>query len=238
MPRLFITQLPEDFPQVKSTTERKNLFLRGVLPLVLRVNERLSRDRSRLLQIEQHLKTRQQLSEGDAAWLANLEELYSVEPGDLRSLLLRVDQVPLSLALAQAAIESGWGTSRFATLGNALFGQWTENPNVRGLLPADRSENQFHRVRAFSKLIRSVWKYAHNLNTHPAYGEFRQRRGETRQAGKPLSGSVLALTLTRYSERGPAYTEELRTIIRVNRLNEFDRTKLVSTKRSGDAPTS
>ena len=132
VPRLFITQLPEDFPQVKSTTERKNLFLRGVLPLVLRVNERLSRDRSRLLQIEQHLKTRQQLSEGDAAWLANQEELYSVEPGDLRSLLLRVDQVPLSLALAQAAIESGWGTSRFATLGNALFGQWTENPNVRG----------------------------------------------------------------------------------------------------------
>ena len=238
VPRLFITQLPEDFPQVKSTTERKNLFLRGVLPLVLRVNERLSRDRSRLLQIEQHLKTRQQLSEGDAAWLANQEELYSVEPGDLRSLLLRVDQVPLSLALAQAAIESGWGTSRFATLGNALFGQWTENPNVRGLLPADRSENQFHRVRAFSKLIRSVWKYAHNLNTHPAYGEFRQRRGETRQAGKPLSGSVLALTLTRYSERGPAYTEEFRTIIRVNRLNEFDDTKLIDTKPSGAAPTS
>ena len=238
MPRLFITQLPGDLPQVKSTTERKNLFLRGVLPLTLRVNERLSRDRSRLLQIEQQLKTRRQLSEDDAAWLANLEELYSVKLGDMRSLIVRVDQVPVSLALAQAAIESGWGTSRFATLGNALFGQWTENPNVRGLLPADRGENQFHRVRAFSKLIRSVWKYAQNLNTHPAYGEFRQRRSAIRQAGKPLSGNVLALTLTQYSERGPVYTEELRTIIRVNRLNEFDDTKLIGTKSAGAAPTS
>ena len=238
VPRLFISQLPGDFPQVKSTTERKDLFLRGVLPLVLRVNERLSRDRSRLLQIEQQIKTRRQPSDGDAAWLANLEELYSVAPGDLRSLIRRVDQVPVSLALAQAAIESGWGTSRFAMLGNALFGQWTENPDVPGLLPAERGENQFHRVRAFSKLIRSVWKYAHNLNTHQAYKEFRLRRSETRQAGKPLSGNVLALTLTRYSERGSAYTEELHTIIRVNRLNEFDRTKIVGTKPTGAAPTS
>ena len=238
MPRLFITQLPNDFPQITSTTERKELFLLSVLPLVLSVNERLRRDRSRLLRIERQLETAQKLNVDDAAWLAELAELYSVEAGDMRSLTLRVDQVPVSLALAQAAIESGWGTSRFATLGNALFGQWTENPDVRGLLPAKRGENQFHRVRAFSKLIRSVWKYAHNLNTHPAYGEFRLRRGETRQVNKSLSGDLLALTLTRYSERGTAYTEGLRTIIRANRLSELDDTKLVDAKPAGKAPLS
>ena len=238
VPRLFVTQLPKDFPQITSTTQRKELFLLSVLPLVLRVNERLGRDRSRLLQIERQMETTQKLNEDDAAWLAELADLYSVEPGDIRSLTLRVDQVPVSLALAQAAIESGWGTSRFATLGNALFGQWTENPDVRGLLPAKRGENQFHRVRAFSKLIRSVWKYALNLNTHPAYARFRLRRSETRQAGGSLSGNLLALTLTQYSERGTAYTEELRTIIRANRLSEFDDAKLIDAKPGGEAPLS
>jgi len=238
VPRLFVTQLPKDLTKITSTTERKELFLLGVLPLVLRVNERLGRDRSRLLQVERRLESTKKLDKDDAAWLAELFELYSVEPGDMHSLTLRVDQVPVSLALAQAAIESGWGTSRFATLGNALFGQWTENPDVRGLSPAKRGENQFHRVRAFSKLIRSVWKYAHNLNTHPAYKEFRLRRGETRRADKSPSGDLLALTLTRYSERGTAYTEELRTIIRANRLSELDGTKLVAAKPAGKAPLS
>tara|TARA_Y100001960_G_scaffold287865_1_gene326414 strand:+ start:2226 stop:2669 length:444 start_codon:yes stop_codon:yes gene_type:complete len=138
----------------------------------------------------------------------------------------RLDEIPVSLALAQAATESGWGTSRFARSGNALYGQWTENKNVSGIAPAGRLKNQKHRVRTFKSLIRSVWKYALNLNNHPAYRSFRKDRTTARQSGKVLSGISLTHTLSQYSERGEIYTEELRAIIHTNRLDELDSAKL------------
>jgi Bax protein len=222
VPRVFVTQLPQDLSRIESVDARKELFLSAILPLILKVNERLAADRSRLLRIKRELESKGRVSENDSDWLAGSQEVYSAESGDLRALTARVDEIPVSLALAQAATESGWGTSRFAILGNALFGQWTEDRNVRGLRPAKRSDSRSHRVRAFETLIRSVWNYALNLNTHPGYREFRQARASARHAGRPLSGNLLASTLSRYSERGAVYTEELRTIIRANRLSELD----------------
>ena len=231
VPRLFVSQLPDDLSDVGSLKERKELFLLAVLPLVLRANERLANDRARLIRMRTQLDGKKSLSGPDSDWLMEMEHLYSVQTRNLSALTSRVDEIPVSLALAQAAIESGWGTSRFAMQGNALFGQWTKIRDVRGLSPTERSGEKSHRVRAFSKLFRSVWKYALNLNTHPAYREFRQARKASRRAGIPLSGDILAGTLSSYSERGTLYTEELRTIIHVNRLDELDDAKL------SDAPS-
>ncbi|MBH61687.1 MAG: hypothetical protein CL569_04410 [Alphaproteobacteria bacterium] len=227
VPRMYLTELPHDLSKVTSAKERKELFLASLLPLILRVNERLVADRARLQVLNEARNSKKATSRSDSQWLTEMQEIYAVENGNIRLLIARVDAIPVSLALAQAATESGWGTSRFAKLGNALFGQWTENRNVRGMAPAGRDANKKHRVRAFKSLMRSVWKYALNLNNHPAYQAFREARAAARRAGAALSGDSLTHTLTEYSERGTVYTEELSAIIRINRLNELDDAKLM-----------
>jgi Bax protein len=230
VPRIYLTELPKDLSQLTSVKERKDLFLLSLLPMILRVNERLAADRTRLQRIQGLRNSKETVSQADAKWLAEAEKIYAVESGGIRSLMSRLDEIPISLALAQAVTESGWGTSRFARMGNALFGQWTANRNVAGMAPAGRGKNKKHRVRAFKSLIRSVWKYALNLNNHPAYRSFREDRAAARQNSRALSGVSLTHALTQYSERGIVYTEELRTIIRVNRLHELDGVKLRQVK--------
>jgi Bax protein len=132
-----------------------------------------------------------------------------------------MDIVPPSLAIAQAAIESGWGQSRFATNGNALFGQRTTNPD-RGMRPAALPETTTVRVAAFGRPIESVRSYIHNLNTYPAYQAFRDRRAALRRSGGESDGLTLAGTLVAYSTRGQAYVRDLQSIIRANRLAAFD----------------
>jgi uncharacterized FlgJ-related protein len=133
---------------------------------------------------------------------------------------MRVDIIPPSLALAQAAEESGWGTSRFADVGNALFGQWTWS---EGIAPLEQREGKGdYRIAKFDSPLDSVRAYMLNLNTHAAYRSLRERRREMRVRGDQLSGWELAETLTSYSERGAAYVETLHTIMRVNRLAATD----------------
>lgn len=226
VPRLYLEAVPNDLRALRDAQVRKNVFLRTVLPLVLRVNEEIAADRARLRDLAGRLAEGGAASAEEAAWLADLAAYYKLETPDVPLLLKRVDVVPPSLALAQAAAESGWGTSRFAREGNALFGQWTTNPDVRGLVPLDRAGEATHRVRAFDTLLEAVRAYARNLNTHRAYAGFRCERHKQRTKGLSPDGYRLAGTLLAYSERGPDYVETLRLIMRVNDLTALDDARL------------
>ncbi|WP_342234764.1 glucosaminidase domain-containing protein [Inquilinus sp. OTU3971] len=218
VPRLLVEAMPADLRRLDSTDLRKDVFFNALLPLVLRVNEDIGHDRDRLLALQglQHLGLGP--SAESRAWLSELSERYDVADGDIDALLLRVDVIPVSLALAQAAVESGWGTSYSAQRRNALFGQTT------GLAV---------RYAAFDRLIDGVASYARNLNTHPAYAGFRARRAELRAARLELDGYDLASTLTRYSTRGTAYIRDVRAMIRGNDLVELDSARLAADRGLG-----
>ncbi|MGK9233096.1 glucosaminidase domain-containing protein [Inquilinus limosus] len=213
VPRLLVEVMPTDLRRLDSTDLRKDLFFNALLPLVLRVNEDIRHDRDRLLALQGLERLGLAPSADSRAWLAELGERYGVAGGDIDELLLRVDVVPPSLALAQAAVESGWGTSYSARRRNALFGQ-TAGSAVR--------------YAAFERLIDGVAAYARNLNTHPAYAGFRARRAALRAARQKLDGYDLASTLGRYSTRGTAYIRDVRAMIRGNDLVELDSARLAA----------
>jgi Bax protein len=225
VPGILLADLPDDLGAVRAGDRRKVLFLKALLPAVLYVNHRVAQQRAFVRSMKGLLDRGGRMSAAERARYDRLADCYGVEDGQIDSLLVRVDGVPPALALAQAAVESGWGTSRFAQDGNALFGQRTRRG--KGLTPEGVVEADF-RVRSADHLLESVAAYLHNLNTHPAYRTFRVARAAVRRAGEPLDGTALAATLDRYSERGMAYVDALRTIIRGNRLAPFDSAALVA----------
>ena len=232
VPRRFLASLPAGLKGVRRAQDRKRIFIATLLPLVLRANELIARDRARIERFESRIRSGRAIRPEAAEWLVAMAERYRlegverVEDIDYDALLMRVDIVPPSLALAQGAIESGWGTSRFARDGNAIFGQWTWNEGDPGLVPAQRAEGKTHRVRAFAFLIDSVRGYMRNLNTAGAYAGLRSLRAQLRERGQPVRGLPLASTLRRYSERGEAYVADLRGIITSNRLSDFNAASL------------
>lgn len=224
VPRLLLASLPDGLSAHSAPDQRKALFIRAVLPLILHVNERIAGDRARLAVLRDRAARGEGLAQADVAWLEQKAREYGMARGDgadLDELLRRVDVIPPALALAQAAEESGWGTSRFAREGNALFGQKTWREGT-GLTTRD-ADGRIERYAAFARLIDGVASYARNLNTHPAYEKFRSTRMAQRNRAGSLDGFALAGTLMRYSERGPAYVRTIRTIIRSNGLDAFDR---------------
>lgn len=221
VPRLRLATLPLGLAEIANTKRRKDLFLSLVLPLVLEANGHVAADRRRLLYVSAALGSGRQLPQNVLSWLDRLAARYKTTPDRLDILLRRVDVVPVSLAMAQAAIESGWGTSRFAIHGNAIFGQWTTEGG-KGLIPAAREEGKTHKVRAFNRLSDSVHAYLLNLNTHRAYRQFRALRQELRAGDGRPDGLSLAAGLESYSEKGEEYIDLLRSMIRVNRLAPFD----------------
>jgi Bax protein len=225
VPRIFLASFPPDLAQIREVAVRKAIFFKTVLPLILQVNEEILADRRRLWRLKSQLRMGEQLGALDRLWLSVVAERYGVERGDLNGLLERVDVIPPSLALAQSAEESGWGTSRFVREGNALFGQWVFARDGH-LTPRARDSGKTHKVKAFDNLIDSVRAYAENLNSHRAYGTFRRTRAAMRRERQPLDGAVLAETLTRYSERRWAYVRSIRTIIAVNGLSTLDGARL------------
>lgn len=222
VPRLQLANLPPDLAQINSANQRKLLFIKSILPLVLRANELILADRRKLLVFAQADRP---LTREDDEWIAALADRYDVDRSDMDGLVRRVDVAPPSLAIAQAAEESGWGTSRFAVEANAVFGQWTFRKGS-GVVPERRDEGKRHEVRSFEGLRQSVSAYAHNLNIHWAYKEFRQVRHELRTATKAVTGQALVGTLHKYSERGPKYIKTILTIMRVNGLADFDGARL------------
>ena len=223
VPRLYLEALPRDLANISSVATKKRLFVQSVLPIVLRVNEEITTARWRAERLSDKLLWEDALSDADRAWLIDMAELYGAAPFDVPGLLKRMDVVPPSLALAQAAEETGWGTSRFVREGNALFGQYTYKAAANGMLPERRDADRRHRVRSHDSLLAAVRAYVHNLNSHWAYDNFRDRRARLRSAGKPIDGYDLAGELGQYSERRAAYVETIRAIMRQNRLRDFDR---------------
>jgi Bax protein len=205
--------------------ERKRIFFKTVLPLVLKANDEILKQRKRLLRIQAENTKISKLRAADRLWLAALSERYGVSRNNLSEMIRRADIIPPSLALAQAAEESGWGTSRFALEGNALFGQWTFDQKG-GLVPKKRDKGKAHRVRAFTSLMDAVRAYVRNLNTHRAYRQFRRERQALRRAGRHLTGSDLTRTLTSYSERGNKYVRTIQLIIDSNQLQNLDKARL------------
>ncbi|MCP5366782.1 MAG: glucosaminidase domain-containing protein [Hyphomicrobiales bacterium] len=227
VPRVLLTSFPGDIDKVRETKLRKTVFFKTVLPLVLVVNEEIRAERQRLWRLRYQRDTDQDLDAVDRLWLMTMAEKYDVEDEDIDTLLRRADVIPPSLALAQAAEESGWGTSRFTREGNAIFGEWTFGKKS-GLTPERRDEGKTHKVRIFDNLLDSVRAYANNLNTHRAYRELRLERAAMRHRGETLDGHALAAMLTRYSERGPDYVKTLRSIMRVNALRRLDGARLAA----------
>lgn len=234
VPALYVTKLPRDWGQRTDAAARKRTFVKLMLPLILRENGRILNDRARLIALrEESGGELDALSDRDRAWLGQLAERYRTEPGDWATLLRRVDAVPASLALAQGAKESGWGASRFAKQGNALFGQWTWTPED-GIAPKEPQKGKGdYAVRAFDRIGGSVAAYLENLNTHAAYQHLRDLRAQQRAAGKPLDGLTLAGGLDRYSQRGEVYVEEVRAMIRHNGFQRYDRARLTSAGPTG-----
>lgn len=227
VPRLFLKTLPRDWPRLGSPARRKELFLLAALPLILRENERLLSERRRLLTLRERLTDGGRVSPREAAWLRRLTKDYGGDESDLAGLLRRVDAVPVSLALAQAAVESGWGTSRFAAAGNALFGEWTEDGR-EAMTPRRRDPDRTHGIRRFRTLAASVAAYMANLNRHPAYRAFRRQRAELREQGRRPSGPALIPTLTAYAQRGADYVAVLRRVMAENDLMRFDPARLAA----------
>ena len=225
VPRLFLASLPVDMGAIREIEARKGLFFKAVLPLVLQANEEIRADRGRLWDLRFRLRAGEKLDAVDRLWLMVAADRYGVNAEDLDALARRMDVVPPSLALAQAAIESGWGTSRFALEGNALFGQWTFSA-TGDLVPLRREPGKTHRVRAFDSLLDSVRAYMRNLNTHRSYRAFREERSRMRRDGAPLDGSLLAGHLDRYSGKGETYVAMIRATIGGNGLGRFDDTRL------------
>jgi len=229
VPRVFLASMPGDIGKMRESAKRKGLFFKTVLPLVLQVNEEITRDRKRLGDLIDAKKRGQKIGPVDRLWLIVMAERYKTKRGDLNALIKRADLIPPSLALAQAAEESGWGTSRFVREGNAMFGQWTWSSSPNAIVPKNRDEGKSHKVRAFDSLLQSVRAYARNLNTHRAYRHLRAQRHELRTSGVALDGMKLAEKLTGYSERGEEYVTTLRSIIVANKLRRLDGARLIKT---------
>lgn len=220
VPRIFLAKVPRGLEETADVETKKSIFLRTMLPLVLRVNEGILADRARVQEIAARRAAGIE-HPADARWLRDIADAYGLKSAEPKKLLQRIDIVPPSLALAQAAEESGWGTSRFARQGNALFGQWTWDAD-NALVPRKRASGKTHGIKAFPSLLQAVKAYARNLNTHRAYAEFRTARAAARRAGHDLSGPELARTLTRYSERGGDYVKTLHVIMDANHLAALD----------------
>ncbi len=225
VPRLFVTTLPHDFKSLNKVGELKRTFIKMVLPLALKVNEEILDDRHQLLLLHKKIRAGRSLSQDQQAWLADLAARYNTQPDDLPELIRRVDAISPAMAVAQSAEESGWGRSRFALKGNALFGQRTWDKGS-GIVPQRRDDGRRHEVRAFSSLLDSVRSYARNLNGHPAYRDFRARRAKMRARDGELDPHRLVETLTAYSERRERYVRTIQKILRVDNLQELEDTQL------------
>ena len=222
---IYFTQFPKDLDELQNTQLKKETFIKIVLPLIVVENERILDDRKKLIILSEKKFT----TDPEKQWIRQKLLEYKVKKGDIKELLVRMDIIPVSIALAQAAKESGWGTSRFALEGNAIFGQWTWSG--QGIAPLNRESNKSHKILKFPILRASVKAYKNNLNTHNSYSKFRSKRLSLREKNKKISGLELTETLNNYAQTGSEYTKILNQIIKQNRLTDFELVSLVSSTK-------
>ena len=235
VPRVYLSDVPDSWREQSakklSTPDKKRIFFRVIAPIVLRINELITSERARAKELTDRLAIGGSIKPDDQAWLGELAVQYKLlkshddrlDHDKFAELLLRIDIVPPSLALAQAATESGWGTSHFASEGNSLFGQWTWGKG-HGIKPSEQRTGTLgdYRVAAFDTTAEAAYAYALNLNTGDAYRDLRLRRADLRRRSLRISGPVLAETLLNYSERGQAYVDDLKAVMRQNQLEDVD----------------
>lgn len=233
VPRVAFDPLPDDFAWPDDIQHKKNMFFKVLMPLVLAENERILNQREALERAITRLEQDGPSASDDhpsVRVIARLAREYLIDgepmdPALHQALLDRVDIIPVPLVLAQAANESGWGSSRFAREGNNLFGVWTFRPE-KGIIPADRPEGESYAVRRYRNLQSSVRSHLFNLNIGHAYDDLRAMRRSMRERGEELDGVALAAGLERYSIRGQEYIDEIRAIIHYNDLHRVAQVNL------------
>ena len=217
--------LPNEMKNIGSSKKRKDMFIKIVLPLIVKENNKIRIDRKRLFKV----LSKNSNTDIEKKWLEKKYKQYGVRQNDLSTLKIRMDEIPVSLAIAQAAKETGWGTSRFALKGNALFGQWTWSGE--GLKPKNAEKGEQHKVMKFHSLQLSVRAYLRNLNTHSSYRNLRKARTKLRNRNKSLDSIVLSKHLDKYAETGNEYVEVLQKIIKQNSLKDFDEARLLPSSK-------
>ncbi len=217
--------LPNEIKNIDNTKKRKEMFIKIVLPLIVKENSKIRIDRKRLFTI----LSKNSNTDIEKKWLEKKYKQYGVTQNDLLSLKIRMDEIPVSLAIAQAAKETGWGTSRFALKGNALFGQWTWSGE--GLKPKNAEKGEGHKVMKFHSLQLSVRAYLRNLNTHSSYKNLRKARTDLRNRNKSLDSIVLSKHLDKYAETGNEYIKVIQKIITQNSLKDFDEARLLPSSK-------
>ena len=223
---VFLSKLPTGIANIDNIGDRKKLFIKVILPLVIYENNKILEDRNYLNQISRE----KSLSEKETAWLDKKLKEYKVKAVDIEELKKRMDVIPPSLAIAQAAYETGWGTSRFAMEGNSLYGARTWKKG-KGIVPNDRGEEQKFEVLSFKIIRASISSYKKNLNTHQSYNEFRKVRAIQRKEKNRVFGLELSQYLNKYSEIGDVYVQRLKKIIEQNSLTDFDESVLSQKKK-------
>ena len=219
---IYFTQFPKDLDKIQSVKLKKETFIKIVLPLVVAENQKILDDRFKL----NKLANKKMTTDKEKSWLRQKFKEYKVTGGKISELQKRMDIIPVSIAIAQAAKESGWGTSRFALEGNAIFGQWTWNG--KGIEPLDRNKEQSHKILRFPILRASVKAYKNNLNTHKSYRQFREKRFVLRSRNKSIKGIKLIHTLDSYAQTGAEYTKALAKMMDQNDLGDFENVKLTN----------
>ncbi len=217
--------LPNEISNISNSKKKKEMFIKIVLPLIVKENTKIRSDRKILFKI----LNKNSNTNIEKKWLEKKFKQYGVRQNDIPTLKVRLDEIPVSLAIAQAAKETGWGTSRFARKGNALFGQWTWSGE--GLKPKEAERGETHKVMKFHSLQLSVRAYLRNLNTHKSYINLRRARSELRNNDKPLDSLILSNHLDKYAETGSQYIEVLQKIINQNKLKDFDEARLLPSSK-------
>jgi Bax protein len=221
-------RVPSELAEIDEVQTRKHIFFTAVLPAVLQVNESIRDTRRRLSAISGCREDGWPQAEPVNEWLATMARRYRA-PADPDALLAKVGEIPPALALAQAAVESGYGTSRGAQDDNALFGQFAmvgETPRPDVMAPTRKPTV---RLASFDSVLAATWSYADNLNSHPAYAQFRALRREMSETGEPIDAIKLATTLKTYSQRKEKYVQDIRAVIRKNRLDDLAKTYVAET---------
>jgi len=233
VPRLFLKDIPDDFNRIRDPQKKKELFIKIMLPSVIKVNEELKKERAKFVALRAKMEKGVILDTKDKAFFEKICDKYKVSTtidgaeGNkivLRKLDDKIGEISVSMAIAQSINESAWGTSRFARHGNALFGEWTWDGT--GIVPKGRPEGETYSVKSFKNIRDSIRSYARNLNSHDAYETVRQKRKIAIKHEKPLNGYNFAGGMVNYSARGMAYVTELRSIIKQNELQIFDSSTL------------
>lgn len=207
-----MAETPPDFASMKDVNQKKKAFFDFIYAYALTENQAILAERDIVIANKDSAKVK-------ALCLKYSKNCEAIDAAKIQSLLKRIDVIPPSLALAQAANESAWGTSRFATKANNYFGQWCFSKGC-GLVPLRRNAGTTHEVRKFPSAQGSVKGYIFNLNTGRAYSDIRNMRAKARVENKILTGMDLAAGLSKYSERGQEYVKELRSMISYNKLVE------------------